>query len=123
MKRIAISLMLLLVGLLACLWSAVWLSHPTLDGRLTIAGIDAPVEIARDGLGVATITARSRHDLAFATGFAHAQDRYFQMDLLRRVAAGELSALFGPAALDFDRDHRRHRFRSAAALALFEIFH
>ena len=53
-------------------------------------------------------------DLAYATGFVHAQDRFFQMDLSRRLAAGELSELFGPVALEQDRKARLFRFRRIA---------
>jgi penicillin amidase len=62
-----------------------------------------------------SISGGDRFDVAYATGFVHAQDRYFQMDLLRRVAAGELAELFGPKALPTDREHRLHRFRARAA--------
>jgi penicillin G amidase len=115
MKRIGFILLLLPVGIGVGIWTAVWLSRPLLDGTVSIAALDDAVEITRDGFGVPTVTASSRRDLALATGFLHAQDRFFQMDLLRRVAAGELSALVGPAALAFDRAHRLHRFRAAAA--------
>ena len=58
-----------------------------------------------------------RGDLAFATGFVHAQDRFFQMDLLRRAGAGELAALFGKALLPVDRERRIHRFGARAGVA------
>ena len=64
-------------------------SLPQLDGEVAVAGLEAPATIARDELGTPTIRATSRRDLAFATGYAHGQDRFFQMDLMRRVAAGE----------------------------------
>ena len=56
--------------------------------------------------------------MARALGFVHAQERYFQMDLLRRSAAGELSELVGAAALSMDRAHRAHRFRNRAEAAI-----
>jgi len=86
-------------------------SLPQLDGQATIAGAKAPVRIERDSLGVPTITAKNRVDLALATGFVHGQDRFFQLDLLRRTAAGELAELVGGALADIDREHRIHRFR------------
>ncbi|MEZ4386341.1 MAG: penicillin acylase family protein [Candidatus Krumholzibacteriia bacterium] len=89
-------------------------SLPRLDGRADLAGLAAPVSVTRDSLGVPDITADSRADLARALGYLHAQDRFFQMDLQRRAAAGELAALLGPALLDTDRDVRRHRFRTRA---------
>ncbi len=57
------------------------------------------MRITRDARGVPTIEALNRTDLAYATGFVHAQDRFFQMDLSRRLAAGELAELFGPVAV------------------------
>jgi penicillin amidase len=93
-------------------------SLPLLDGRLSQHGLSAPVTVARDALGIATVKGSSRTDVAWATGFVHAQDRYFQMDLARRRAAGELAALVGPAALDLDREIRIHRFRAEAHRAV-----
>ncbi len=86
-------------------------SEAKLDGTVTLKGLSAPVTITRDRLGVVDIDAANRADLAYALGFVHAQERFFEMDLQRRMAAGELSALVGPAALKLDMDHRRHRFR------------
>ncbi|HYK25279.1 MAG TPA: penicillin acylase family protein, partial [Steroidobacteraceae bacterium] len=93
-------------------------SLPRLDGQLAERGLAAPLTLERDALGVATITAANRADLAFGTGFAHGQDRFFQMDLARRLAAGELSELVGRAALDADMRVRVFRFRSIAQRAL-----
>jgi penicillin amidase len=89
-------------------------SLPRLDGELRESGLEKPVSITRDARGVPTIAAANRLDLAYATGFVHAQDRYFQMDLARRHAAGELAELFGHVALDEDRKTRLFRFRSLA---------
>lgn len=89
-------------------------SLPQTDGQRAASGLSAPVSIDRDGSGVPTIRGRDRGDVAYALGFLHAQERFFQMDLLRRKAAGELAALFGSQALDYDRDIRRHRLRAVA---------
>ena len=91
---------------------------PQLDGTAVLAGLGAAVEIERDGSGIPTIRGQSRLDVARASGFVHAQDRFFQMDVLRRAAAGEMAALFGPTALELDRANRLHRFRHRAGLAL-----
>ncbi len=93
-------------------------SLPQIDGELVVAGIDAGASIARDASGIPKITAENRRDLAFATGVAHAQDRFFQMDLIRRQAAGELSELVGDVALRVDKRCRFHRFRSRAMAVL-----
>ncbi len=93
-------------------------SRPVLDGTLSLAGLSAPVQVVRDAGGVPTLTGANRADLARALGFVHAQERFFQMDLLRRVGAGELSALVGAQALPLDRKLRIHRFRARAAAVL-----
>lgn len=92
-------------------------SRPQLDGQATGKGLAALVTVTRDALGVPTISAQSRADVAFATGFLHGQERFFQMDLYRRVAAGELAELVGPPAVPVDRQHRFHRFRARAEAA------
>ena len=93
-------------------------SEPKLDGTLKVPGLGASVSIARDSLGVPTILATTRADLAYGLGFAHGQDRFFQMDLSRRLAAGELSEIFGEIALAQDRQARLFRFRHVAQAVL-----
>jgi penicillin amidase len=95
-------------------------SLPQLDGEAH-AAVGAPARISRDRLGVASIEADSRADLAYALGFAHAQDRFFEMDLSRRLAAGELSELVGRAAVDQDRQARRFRFRVLAREVMAQL--
>ncbi|WAT13885.1 penicillin acylase family protein [Xanthomonas fragariae] len=87
-------------------------SLPQLDGASALAGIAAPVNVQRDGLGVVTIDAASQIDAMRALGYVHAQERYFEMDLMRRAPAGELSELFGAAALELDKRNRVHRLRA-----------
>ncbi|MFC4158131.1 penicillin acylase family protein [Chitinimonas lacunae] len=99
-------------------WGALRASLPQLDGEREVAGLSAPVDIERDALGVPTIRAAARGDIAYALGFLHAQDRFFQMDLMRRSAAGEVAALVGAAALPMDRANRLHRFRQRAETAV-----
>ena len=96
------------------IWFTLRASLPQLDGELSAPGLESRATIQRDDAGIPTITARTRSDLAYATGFAHAQDRFFQMDLIRRQAAGELSELFGDVALSTDKRYRFHRFRERA---------
>lgn len=85
-----------------------------LDGTVSLQGLPGEVIIDRDATGIPTIKAADKDSRAFALGFLHAQDRFFQMDLMRRVAAGELSELVGEAALPVDRHHRIHQFRKRA---------
>ena len=125
MQRIVISLGvgLVVLVLLAAIVGFLFLrgSAPQLDGTVKLAGLTAPVTVTRDRLGVPTITASDRLDVARALGFLHAQDRFFQMDLMRRLAAGDLSALVGPAALKVDEAHRLFRLRVVAREVLAEI--
>lgn len=118
MKRFLVKFLLAAIPLLLVIaimsWAVLRGSLPQIDGELEVAGLDAAATIARDADGIPLISAASRRDLAFATGFAHAQDRYFQMDMIRRQAAGELSEIVGSAALDLDRKNRFHRFRTRA---------
>jgi penicillin amidase len=106
----------LLLALVTGLWvrSLISGSLPQLEGESTVAGLSAAVTIERDALGVPTIRGEDRADVARALGFVHAQDRFFQMDLLRRKGAGELSELFGAAAIEADRESRLHGFRTLA---------
>ena len=93
-------------------------SLPALDGAIGLSGLSQPVTLARDADGVVTLTATTPVDEAMAMGFAHAQDRFFQMDLARRLAAGELSELVGAAAVNTDKKMRVHRFRARATQTL-----
>src|SRR5262249_45145584 len=93
-------------------------SLPRLDGRVDHMEVLPPVSLDRDALGVPTIEAANRTDLAYALGFVHGQDRFFEMDLSRRLAAGELSEVFGPVALEQDKRARLFRFRQIARAAL-----
>lgn len=108
--------LLILVFLAGGLWfrSRVAESLPQLSGERAVPGLSAPITVSRDALGVPTIRAESRADAARALGFLHGQERFFQMDLLRRSAAGELAEIVGPAVLEGDRGIRIHRFRAVA---------
>ena len=121
MKRpvriLSVGAAILIVVLLAAAatgWLTLRASLPAIDGQAALPGLAATVLIERDADGVPTITAQNREDLARALGYLHGQDRFFQMDLSRRAAAGELSALLGPALLATDRELRLHRFRDVA---------
>jgi penicillin amidase len=86
-----------------------------------LAGLSAPVTVARDALGVPTVRAENRRDVARAVGWLHAQDRFFQMDLMRRSSAGELAEIFGERALPRDRAIRMHGFRKLAELVIARL--
>lgn len=112
--------LLLVLLVLACAGLVLWArdrlaaSLPQTEGVLRVSGLAAPALVERDALGVPTLSGSSRQDVAFATGFVHAQDRFFQMDLLRRRSAGELSEIFGERTLASDRSARLHLFRRQA---------
>lgn len=117
--------LLALLSLVLLIAVAAWLllrgSLPTHDGELALPGLSAPVTVTRDARGMVDIEAANEVDMARALGFVHGQERFFEMDLTRRVAAGELSALFGARALAVDRTNRPHRLRARSEAALAEI--
>ncbi|HEX5718378.1 MAG TPA: penicillin acylase family protein, partial [Thermoanaerobaculia bacterium] len=96
-----------LVGLIVILGLVFfWLvrrAYPEVEGRLTVPGLEAPVEIVRVEPGIPHIYAQSAHDLFFAQGYVHAQDRLWQMQLNAYAGRGELSAVFGAGALEIDK--------------------
>ena len=110
MTLLAILALVALLVLLA-LWE-VSRSLPTLEGQARVPGLRAPVTVARDALGTAVVRGADRLDVARGLGFVHAQERFFEMDLARRSAAGELSEMFGPVALERDKKRRLHRMRA-----------
>ena len=112
--------MLLLVAVVGA-WGFLRASLPRLEGESTVAGLGAPVTVERDSLGVVRIVAQTRADAARALGFVHAQERFFQMDLLRRAGAGELAALLGADLVPVDSMLRPHRFRMHAREVLARL--
>lgn len=89
-------------------------SLPQVGGEITVTGIEQPVEVLRDTHGIPHIFAQSEADAHFALGFVHAQDRLWQMEMNRRIAAGRLAEVVGPAALDTDRFLRTLGIREVA---------
>ncbi len=91
LKALLIALLVILIAGVAgavLAWRGVRASLPQLDGMRQIPGLTAPVQVERDRLGIPSIRGTTREDVARALGFLHAQDRFFQMDLARRRAAG-----------------------------------
>lgn len=78
-------------------------SFPYVNGTLHVAGLKAPVDVYRDAYGVPHIYARNQHDLFFAQGYVHAQDRFWQMDFWRHLGSARLSEMFGESQLPTDR--------------------
>ena len=111
---------ILLMVLIAALWWLYWMARsplPQLDGSISVPGISARVRVIRDEHGVPTIEAASLEDLFFAQGYVTAQDRLWQMDMMRRAAAGELSEVIGEATVRMDREERILGLRQAAESA------
>jgi penicillin amidase len=115
------ALRIVLVVLLAVVVSAAilvgWItirSFPTTDGTIEIAGLEGEVAIQRDANGIIQIYAGTPHDLFLAQGYAHAQERLWQMEVWRHIGAGRLSELFGPSQLERDRFIRTLDWRGAA---------
>ena len=77
-------------------------SFPKTSGEIKISGVDSQVDIYRDSFGIPQIYAKSPHDLFFAQGYMHAQDRFWQMDFWRHIGSGRLSEMFGKSELDTD---------------------
>ncbi len=114
-------LLLLAAGLF--LGARLWVRHalreslPQLDGNLVVAGLSAPVIVQRDARGVPHLQAATLDDLILAQGYVTAQDRLWQMDALRRNAAGDLAEVLGPALLAHDRAQRLLQMRTSAERA------
>ena len=120
-KRILkVTLYLLLILLLALAGAGIFsiiklrASLPIRDGELQIKGLDSPVTVTTDRFGIPTITASTRKDAALALGYVTAQDRLFQMDLLRRRASGRLSEIVGDIAIEADKRQRVIGFNRVA---------
>jgi penicillin amidase len=121
LRRFLILLIVLLVAAVLGAWLLVRASLPQLSGDIAASAVHAPVTIERDALGVVSIRGGSRSEVSYALGFVHAQERFFAMDLMRRVAAGELSELVGAAALPLDKQRRAFRMRARAQQILDEL--
>jgi len=115
---VALVLLLAVVGVCGWFYSWAHSALPQLDGELTVKGLAAPVMVTRDSHGVPTIEAVTLEDLFFAQGYVTAQDRLFQMDAMRRYAAGELSEILGGQYVKHDREQRILGLRVVAQKAL-----
>jgi penicillin G amidase len=101
--KIALGFLLILALLFAAAWLYLRKSLPAIDGDVTVRGLTASVEIIRDKDGVPHMFAKNARDGWFAMGYAHAQDRLWQMEFQRRVVDGRLSELLGDLSYDADR--------------------
>jgi penicillin G amidase len=116
--RIILGLLVAALVIVACVagyaYHIAYSALPQLDGHLQIAGLSTSVTVTRDTHGVPTIEAATPEDLFFAQGYVTAQDRLWQMDVMRRFAGGELSEILGKDTLKLDREQRILGLRAAA---------
>jgi penicillin amidase len=113
LRIVNVLIALLAAAGLAGIYWYVWRPLPQRSGAIS-APVAAPVTVSFDTLGVPHIRAASQEDALIAQGYVTAQDRLWQMDSLRRYAAGDLAEIVGPAALDSDRESRQLRLRRIA---------
>lgn len=121
LKRLTLALLALALVIGLATWWALRASLAPLDGELALSGLSAAVTVERDERGYVSITAAHRLDAAQALGYVHAQERFFQIDLMRRNAAGELAELFGAKAVDADKARRWHRFRARSEALITQL--
>jgi len=108
------ALALLIVLVVAGVYVYMRQSLPAVDGSVTVSGASAPIEIIRDADAIPHIFAKNRNDALFGLGYAHAQDRLWQMEFQRRIGHGRLSEIFGVPTIQQDRFLRTVGFGRAA---------
>src|ERR1700722_3151606 len=118
LRWLLLLVVLLAAGVVGYAYLIARLALPQLDGRLQVRGLSAPVKVTRDFHGVPTIETATLEDLFLAQGYVAAQDRLWQMDVMRRFGAGELSQILGEATLKVDREQRILGLRAAARKSL-----
>src|SRR5438445_13397548 len=105
---------LVVVIVAAVVWWFVYRPLPQLQGTIRLPGLQNNVLVERDNWGIPHIRASSVEDMVEAQGYVMAQDRLWQMDLLRRVGRGQLSEILGPATVDVDKQFRALGFSRPA---------
>jgi len=118
LRWLVLAVFAILCGVVAYGYYVAHSALPQLDGHLQIGGLSAPVTVTRDRQGVPMIEAASLEDLFFAQGYVTAQDRLWQMDVMRRFGSGELSEILGEDTLKLDREQRILGLRAAAKKAI-----
>jgi penicillin amidase len=115
------AILFLLLGIAATGYWIFESALPQLDGSVRVAGLKRPVEVKRDPRGVPAIQAENLEDLFFTQGFVTAQDRFWQMDMMRRYAKGELAEVLGSDLVAVDREQRILGLRAAAEKAAASV--
>jgi len=111
---LALVIVVVVAGFAGYAWLMARSALPQLDGTVQAQGLSASVKVTRDSHGVPTIEAATPEDLFFVQGFVTAQDRLWQMDIMRRYGAGELSEILGEETLKIDREQRILGLRATA---------
>jgi penicillin amidase len=117
-RRLLVTLSIILVLALLLAGAVIYFvrrSFPRTNGSIRVAGLQDSVEIFRDPMGVPHIYATNQHDLFFAQGYVHAQDRFWQMEFWRRIGSGRLSEILGDGGLEQDRFIRTLGWHRTAA--------
>ncbi len=122
LKRILLALSVFILLAVAGIFIYLQSLKPNLDASLTLPGLTSEVEVIYDNYGIPHIYAANEEDLFYSFGYIHARDRLFQMEILRRLADGRLSELFGEPALASDRFFRMLSFREHAKLTIAEVY-
>ena len=122
LKRILIVLLLLIVLISGGAYFYLRSLQPNYSANLQLPGLQSEVEVLYDNYAIPHIYAQNEEDLFYAFGFIHAQDRLFQMEVLRRLADGRLSELFGEKAVASDKFFRMLSFRQQAKITLDSVY-
>lgn len=105
-RRVIIAFLILGIIIAISIYGYLLTTKPSLDGTITLTGLKADVEVLYDEWGIPHIYAQHEEDAYYALGYVHAQDRLFQMEMLRRAAAGRLAEVLGPDLVAVDKFFR-----------------
>src|SRR6185503_2856314 len=119
--RLAAAVLVLALLCVAAAYAYLRLSLPKVEGEIKLAGLSAPIEVQRDRYGIPHISAQTLEDAVYGLGFVHAQDRLWQMEMNRRIAAGRMAEILGPGALETDRFLRTLGVHRAAQANLRQL--
>ncbi|MGK0136943.1 MAG: penicillin amidase, partial [Algoriphagus sp.] len=117
-KKLLVGLALLIALGSASIYLYLNSLKPDYSANLQLEGLEAPVEVLYDDFAIPHIYAENEADLFYAFGYVHAQDRLFQMEILRRLASGTLAEVFGEAAVPTDKFFRTLNFKAHADIAI-----
>jgi len=114
LKKVLIYLVLVIVGLIIGSYIYLQTQKPQYEGNLKLKGLHDKAEVYFDEWGIPHIYALNQHDAYMALGYVHAQERLFQMEMLRRVASGRLSEILGKDLVETDKFFRALGLKKAA---------